>query len=155
MNRDDQHRVADTIDLAAVVAACARFEVAQGRRPRILIATFADQRAVATAPGTTPLPDVPGTDDAREAAVAFARMGFDADVGPAAATAERVAAQAIDADVHAIWLRREHAAPASDHLRDALAAAGRPDIVLWPTGPGDLAEPAKVLGLLAHLAAVR
>jgi methylmalonyl-CoA mutase len=119
-----------------VLAASHRFEVDHGRRPRILIASTVgdgDERA------------------ARGVAAGFAGMGFDVDVGPIAASLATVAGQAVDADVHAIvW--HDVTAHQLEALRDALADAGRPDIVVCALGPNDAAEPALALSLLLRLA---
>ena len=65
-------------------------------------------------------------------ATAFADLGFDVDVGALFQTPEEVAQQAADADVHVVGV----SSLAAGHLtlvpalRDALAAVGRPDILI-------------------------
>ena len=72
----------DDAELASTVAAAAAFEVAHGRRPRILVAKMGQD----------------GHDrGANVIASAFADLGFDVDVGPLFATPAEVARQAIDA----------------------------------------------------------
>ena len=75
-------------------------------------------------------------------ATAFADLGFDVDVGPLFSTPEEVAQQAADNDVHVVGV----SSLAAGHLtlvpalRDALAAVGRPDIMIVVGGvipPGD------------------
>ena len=116
-----------------VIDASARFEAAQGRRPRILVAEMGQD----------------GHDRGQKIIVAaFADMGFDVDVGPLSSTPAEVAAQAIDADVHIVGV----SSPAGDQLtvvpalRTALAAAGRPDILVVV---GAVELPADVDELLA------
>ncbi|ADG88632.1 methylmalonyl-CoA mutase [Thermobispora bispora] len=68
-------------------AACAEFERAEGRRPRILVAKMGQD----------------GHDRGQKViASAFADLGFDVDVGPLFQTPEEVARQAVEADVHII-----------------------------------------------------
>ncbi len=117
----------------AVVAASARFEIEQGRRPRILVAKMGQD----------------GHDRGQKVIVtAFADMGFDVDVGPLFSTPEEVAAQAVDADVHIVGV----SSLAGGHLtlvpalRAELAAAGRPDIMVVV---GGVVPPADVPELLA------
>ncbi|MET3804954.1 methylmalonyl-CoA mutase [Nakamurella sp. UYEF19] len=117
----------------AVIAASARFEAEQGRRPRILVAKMGQD----------------GHDRGQKVIVtAFADMGFDVDVGPLFSTPEEVAAQAVDADVHVVGV----SSLAGGHLtlvpelRSALAAAGRPDIVVVV---GGVVPPADIPDLLA------
>jgi methylmalonyl-CoA mutase len=78
-------------------------------------------------------------------ATAFADIGFDVDVGPLFQTPEEVANQAADNDVHVVGV----SSLAAGHLtlvpalREALAAVGRPDIMIVVGGvipPGDFAE---------------
>src|SRR5690606_18241044 len=81
---------------------------------------------------------------------AFADLGFDVDVGPLFATPEEVARQAADADVHIVGVSTLAAGHLTlvPALRDALAAAGRPDIMIIAGGvipPGDV-EAVKVAG---------
>jgi methylmalonyl-CoA mutase len=78
-------------------------------------------------------------------ATAFADIGFDVDVGSLFSTPDEVARQAADNDVHVIGV----SSLAAGHLtlvpalRDALAEAGRPDIMIVVGGvipPGDFEE---------------
>ena len=94
-----------------------QFAQAEGRRPRILVAKMGQD----------------GHDRGQKViATAFADLGFDVDVGALFQTPEEVANQAVDADVHVVGV----SSLAAGHLtlvpalRDALAAAGRPDIMI-------------------------
>jgi len=107
-----------------------RFAEAEGRRPRILVAKMGQD----------------GHDRGQKViATAFADIGFDVDVGPLFQTPQEVANQAADADVHIVGV----SSLAAGHLtlvpalRDALAAAGRPDVMIVVGGvipPGDFDE---------------
>jgi len=78
---------ADRDRVEEVRAACAEFERAEGRRPRILVAKMGQD----------------GHDRGQKViASAFADLGFDVDVGPLFQTPEEVARQAVEADVHII-----------------------------------------------------
>ncbi|SDH63671.1 methylmalonyl-CoA mutase [Sinosporangium album] len=113
-----------------VRAACAEFEVQEGRRPRILVAKMGQD----------------GHDRGQKViATGFADLGFDVDVGPLFQTPEEVARQAAEADVHIVGV----SSLAAGHLtlvpalRDALAAIGREDIMIVVGGvipPGDFDE---------------
>ena len=104
-----------------------KFAEADGRRPRILVAKMGQD----------------GHDRGQKViATAFADIGFDVDVGSLFATPEEVARQAADNDVHVVGV----SSLAAGHLtlvpalRDALAAVGRPDIMIVVGGvipPGD------------------
>ncbi|WOC14124.1 methylmalonyl-CoA mutase [Gordonia sp. MP11Mi] len=106
------------------------FAEAEGRRPRVLVAKMGQD----------------GHDRGQKViATAFADLGFDVDVGPLFATPEEVAAQAADNDVHVVGV----SSLAAGHLtlvpalREALAAVGRPDIMIVVGGvipPGDFDE---------------
>ncbi|WP_345780847.1 methylmalonyl-CoA mutase [Ornithinimicrobium faecis] len=112
-----------------VVAATEKFEAAEGRRPRILVAKMGQD----------------GHDRGQKVIVtAFADMGFDVDVGPLFSTPEEVAQQAVDADVHMVGV----SSLAAGHLtllpalREALAEQGREDIMVVIGGvipPDDVA----------------
>ena len=124
-------------DFQAVLAATARFESEQGRRPRILVAKMGQD----------------GHDRGQKVIVtAFADMGFDVDVGPLFSTPEEVAAQAVDADVHIVGV----SSLAGGHLtlvpelRAELVASGRPDILVVV---GGVVPPADVPELMAAGAA--
>ncbi|WP_019202997.1 methylmalonyl-CoA mutase [Tsukamurella sp. 1534] len=107
-----------------------KFEEADGRRPRVLIAKMGQD----------------GHDRGQKViATAFADLGFDVDVGPLFSTPEEVAQQAADNDVHVVGV----SSLAAGHLtlvpalRDALAEVGRPDIMIVVGGvipPGDFDE---------------
>jgi len=116
-------------NVESVVAATERFEAAEGRRPRILVAKMGQD----------------GHDRGQKVIVtAFADMGFDVDVGPLFSTPEEVAQQAVDADVHVVGV----SSLAAGHLtllpalRQALADLGREDIMVVIGGvipPDDVA----------------
>ena len=114
--RSEANKAGDDV-VAAVLEATERFEEAEGRRPRILVAKMGQD----------------GHDRGQKVVVtAFADMGFDVDVGPLFSTPEEVAQQAVDADVHIVGvssLAAGHLAllPA---LKQALADQGRPDIMV-------------------------
>ncbi|WP_197381381.1 methylmalonyl-CoA mutase [Mycolicibacterium mengxianglii] len=107
-----------------------KFAEADGRRPRILIAKMGQD----------------GHDRGQKViATAFADIGFDVDVGSLFSTPDEVARQAADNDVHVVGV----SSLAAGHLtlvpalRDALAEAGRPDIMVVVGGvipPGDFSE---------------
>ncbi|HSY15819.1 MAG TPA: methylmalonyl-CoA mutase, partial [Jatrophihabitantaceae bacterium] len=98
-------------------AATAEFEREQGRRPRILVAKMGQD----------------GHDRGQKViSTAFADLGFDVDVGPLFQTPAEVARQAVEADVHIVGVNSLAAGHLSlvPALRDELAAAGRPDILI-------------------------
>ncbi|AEF40382.1 Methylmalonyl-CoA mutase large subunit [Hoyosella subflava DQS3-9A1] len=107
-----------------------RFAEEEGRRPRVLVAKMGQD----------------GHDRGQKViATAFADIGFDVDVGPLFQTPDEVAQQAADNDVHVVGV----SSLAAGHLtlvpalRDALAEAGRPDIMIVVGGvipPGDFDE---------------
>ena len=107
-----------------------KFAEADGRRPRILVAKMGQD----------------GHDRGQKViATAFADIGFDVDVGSLFSTPDEVARQAADNDVHVVGV----SSLAAGHLtlvpalRDALADAGRPDIMVVVGGvipPGDFDE---------------
>lgn len=107
-----------------------KFAEADGRRPRILVAKMGQD----------------GHDRGQKViATAFADIGFDVDVGSLFSTPEEVARQAADNDVHVVGV----SSLAAGHLtlvpalRDAMAAVGRPDIMIVVGGvipPGDFDE---------------
>jgi methylmalonyl-CoA mutase len=107
-----------------------KFAEADGRRPRILVAKMGQD----------------GHDRGQKViATAFADIGFDVDVGSLFSTPDEVARQAADNDVHVVGV----SSLAAGHLtlvpalRDALAAVGRPDIMIVVGGvipPGDFDE---------------
>ncbi|MFM2422921.1 MAG: methylmalonyl-CoA mutase, partial [Pseudomonadota bacterium] len=114
-------------DLQRVRSLVEGFAANDGRRPRILVAKMGQD----------------GHDRGQKViATAFADLGFDVDIGPLFATPEEAARQAVENDVHVIGV----SSLAGGHLtlvpelRDALAAQGRPDIMIVVGGvipPGD------------------
>ena len=122
-------------NITKVIAATDAFEKAEGRRPRILVAKMGQD----------------GHDRGQKVIVtAFADMGFDVDVGPLFSTPEEVAQQAVDADVHIVGV----SSLAAGHLtlmpalKEALAEAGRPDIMIVIGGviPPDDVQTLKDMG---------
>ncbi|TCI98761.1 methylmalonyl-CoA mutase [Aeromicrobium sp. IC_218] len=104
-------------NVEAVIAETERFEEAEGRRPRILVAKMGQD----------------GHDRGQKVIVsAFADMGFTVDVGPLFSTPEEVAQQAVDADVDIVGV----SSLAAGHLtlvpalKEALAELGRPEIMI-------------------------
>ena len=109
-----------------------KFEADEGRRPRILVAKVGQD----------------GHDRGQKViASAFADLGFDVDVGPLFSTPEEVARQAIDNDVHVVGVSTLAAGHLTlvPALREALAAGGRPDIMIVV---GGVIPPADVPTLL-------
>jgi methylmalonyl-CoA mutase len=106
-----------------------KFAQAEGRRPRILVAKMGQD----------------GHDRGQKViATAFADLGFDVDVGPLFQTPDEVARQAVEADVHIVGVSTLAAGHLTlvPALREALAAAGREDIMIVAGGvipPGDIA----------------
>ncbi|PXX70652.1 heterodimeric methylmalonyl-CoA mutase large subunit precursor [Nocardia tenerifensis] len=122
--RDEAGKVSNITRASDLVE---EFAEAEGRRPRILVAKMGQD----------------GHDRGQKViATAFADLGFDVDVGPLFQTPEEVAQQAADNDVHVVGV----SSLAAGHLtlvpalRQALAEAGRPDIMVIVGGvipPGD------------------
>ncbi|MFI6169487.1 methylmalonyl-CoA mutase [Nocardia sp. NPDC051052] len=122
--RDEAGKVSNITKASELVE---EFGEAEGRRPRILVAKMGQD----------------GHDRGQKViATAFADLGFDVDVGPLFQTPEEVAQQAADNDVHVVGV----SSLAAGHLtlvpalRQALADAGRPDIMVIVGGvipPGD------------------
>ena len=84
--------------------ACAAFEQADGRRPRILVAKMGQD----------------GHDRGQKViASAFADLGFDVDLGPLFATPEEAARQAVENDVHVIGV----SFPGASHFDGAFLRA--------------------------------
>ncbi|MBB5916308.1 methylmalonyl-CoA mutase [Nocardia transvalensis] len=114
-------------NISRAIALVEEFAEAEGRRPRILVAKMGQD----------------GHDRGQKViATAFADLGFDVDVGPLFQTPDEVAQQAADNDVHVVGV----SSLAAGHLtlvpalRQALADAGRPDIMVIVGGvipPGD------------------
>ena len=101
--------------MAAVTERIQRFEAAEGRRPRILIAKMGQD----------------GHDRGQKViATAFADLGFDVDIGPLFQTPDETARQAVENDVHVVGA----SSLAAGHLtlvpalKKALAELGREDI---------------------------
>lgn len=123
---------------AAVLAATAKFEEDEGRRPRILVAKMGQD----------------GHDRGQKVVVsAFADLGFNVDVGPLFSTPEEVAQQAVDADVHIVGV----SSLAAGHLtllpalKKALEEQGRGDIMIVIGGviPPDDVPTLKEMGAAA------
>jgi methylmalonyl-CoA mutase len=107
--------------ITAVRDAVARFEKLEGRRPRLLVAKVGQD----------------GHDRGQKViATAFADLGFDVDIGPLFATPDEAARQAVENDVHIVGV----SSLAAGHLtlvpalRQALAALGRPEIMIVAGG---------------------
>ncbi|MFE1598447.1 methylmalonyl-CoA mutase [Methylobacterium sp. ID0610] len=115
-----------------------RFEEADGRRPRILVAKMGQD----------------GHDRGQKViASAFADLGFDVDIGPLFATPEEAARQAVENDVHIVGVSSLAAGHLTlvPELKAALVAAGRPDVMIVVGGvipPGDF-EALKAAGASA------
>ncbi|SOJ54904.1 putative methylmalonyl-CoA mutase large subunit [Mycobacterium simulans] len=128
--RDEVKGGGNIAPLSQATQLAEKFAEADGRRPRILVAKMGQD----------------GHDRGQKViATAFADIGFDVDVGSLFSTPEEVARQAADNDVHVIGV----SSLAAGHLtlvpalRDALAEAGRPDIMIVVGGvipPGDFDE---------------
>jgi methylmalonyl-CoA mutase len=107
----------NTDSIARVRAAADDFAVAEGRRPRILVAKMGQD----------------GHDRGQKViASAFADLGFDVDVGPLFQTPDEVARQAIEADVHIVGVNSLAAGHLTlvPALKAALAELGREDIMV-------------------------
>jgi methylmalonyl-CoA mutase len=110
--------------------AAQRFEEAEGRRPRILVAKMGQD----------------GHDRGQKViATAFADLGFDVDVGPLFQTPAEVARQAVESDVHVVGVSSLAAGHLSlvPALRDELRDAGAEEILIVAGGvipPGDHQE---------------
>ncbi|MEZ4393352.1 MAG: methylmalonyl-CoA mutase [Polyangiales bacterium] len=111
------------------------FLAREGRRPRILVAKMGQD----------------GHDRGQKViASAFADLGFDVDIGPLFQTPEETARAAVENDVHIVGA----SSLAAGHLtlvpalRDALAALGRPDILVVVGGviPPDDVPTLKAMG---------
>ncbi|MFG1944351.1 methylmalonyl-CoA mutase [Nonomuraea sp. NPDC048826] len=124
----DEAGQADDIERAR--AACAEFERAEGRRPRILVAKMGQD----------------GHDRGQKViATAFADLGFDVDVGPLFQTPEEVARQAVEADVHIVGVSTLAAGHLTlvPALKKALADLGAEDVMIVAGGvipPDDFDE---------------
>ena len=104
-------------DIERARQACADFERAEGRRPRILVAKMGQD----------------GHDRGQKViATAFADLGFDVDVGPLFQTPEEVARQAVEADVHVVGVSTLAAGHLTlvPALRRALADLDAEDIMI-------------------------
>ncbi|GAB7070743.1 methylmalonyl-CoA mutase [Mycobacterium hodleri] len=128
--RDEVGKGQNVRNVSAATELVEKFAEADGRRPRILVAKMGQD----------------GHDRGQKViATAFADIGFDVDVGSLFSTPDEVARQAVDNDVHVVGV----SSLAAGHLtlvpalRDALAEAGRPDIMVVVGGvipPGDFDE---------------
>ncbi len=102
-------------------AEIAEFAVAEGRRPRVLIAKLGQD----------------GHDrGAKVVATAFADLGFDVDIGPLFQTAEECARQAIENDVHAVGVSTLAAGHKTlvPAIIESLKQQGAGDIVVFVGG---------------------
>jgi methylmalonyl-CoA mutase len=102
-------------------AEIAEFGVAQGRRPRVMIAKLGQD----------------GHDrGAKVVATAFADLGFDVDIGPLFQTPEECARQAIENDVHAVGISTLAAGHKTlvPAIIEALKAQGAGDIIVFVGG---------------------
>jgi methylmalonyl-CoA mutase len=125
-----RHEAGKAPNIATATEMVKKFAEADGRRPRILVAKMGQD----------------GHDRGQKViATAFADIGFDVDVGSLFSTPDEVARQAADNDVHVVGV----SSLAAGHLtlvpalREALAAVGRPDIMVVVGGvipPGDFEE---------------
>ena len=100
-----------------VRVAVEKFESAEGRRPRLLVAKIGQD----------------GHDRGQKViASAFADLGFDVDIGPLFATPEEAARQAVENDVHILGVSSLAAAHLTlvPELKKQLAAQGRDDIMI-------------------------
>ena len=107
----------DDAAVARVRERTARFEEAEGRRPRILVAKMGQD----------------GHDRGQKViASAFVDLGFDVDVGPLFQTPEESARQAVENDVHVIGASSLAAGHLTlvPQLREALRELGREDILI-------------------------
>jgi methylmalonyl-CoA mutase len=94
-----------------------RFELAEGRRPRILVAKMGQD----------------GHDRGQKViATAFADLGYDVDVGPLFQTPAETARQAVENDVHIVGVSSLAAGHLTlvPQLREELARLGRDDILI-------------------------
>ena len=94
-----------------------RFEQAEGRRPRILVAKVGQD----------------GHDRGQKViASAFADLGFDVDIGPLFATPAEAARQAVENDVHIVGISSLAAGHLTlvPELKAALTKEGRDDIMI-------------------------
>ena len=90
----DQQRESGDDEYQSTLRLVEAFEVAEGRRPRILVAKMGQD----------------GHDrGAKVIASGFADLGFDVDIGPLFQTPREVALQAIDSDVHVIGVSSQAA----------------------------------------------
>ncbi|MDX1643507.1 MAG: methylmalonyl-CoA mutase [Thermoanaerobaculia bacterium] len=115
-----------------------RFEEAEGRRPRLLVAKLGQD----------------GHDRGQKViATAFSDLGFDVDIGPLFQSPEEVARQAVENDVHAVGV----SSLAAGHrilvpeLVDELERAGRGDalVVVGGVVPPNDVEPLREAGVAA------
>ena len=106
---------------AQLQAEIAAFGVAQGRRPRVMIAKLGQD----------------GHDrGAKVVATAFADLGFDVDMGPQFQTADECARQAIENDVHAVGVSTLAAGHKTlvPAIIESLKKQGADDIIVFVGG---------------------
>lgn len=105
----------ETKELQAVTSYTHAFSVMEGRRPRILLCTFED-----CSQGRP--------DDAF--AILMADLGFDVDIGPAKQSPEQIARQAVEADVHGVYVSvlSAHGAAPLRRLVECLKQEGADDV---------------------------
>lgn len=112
-----KREVGSSESVTKVTDMIADFEIAEGRRPRILLAKMGQD----------------GHDRGQKViATAFADLGFDVDIGPLFQTPKEAALQAVENDVHVVGassLAAGHLTLVPD-LRAALDALGRDDIMI-------------------------
>ena len=104
-------------DIARLRRLSAAFAELEGRRPRILVAKMGQD----------------GHDRGQKViATAFVDLGFDVDIGPLFQTPQEAARQAVENDVHIVGASSLAAGHLTlvPELREALAAAGRDDIMI-------------------------
>jgi methylmalonyl-CoA mutase len=112
---------ADAADVQRVRELVARFERAEGRRPRIMVAKMGQD----------------GHDRGQKViASAFADLGFDVDIGPLFRTPAETARQAVENDVHIVGVSSLAAGHLTlvPELRDELRKLGREDMMIVAGG---------------------
>ena len=128
-HRADTHKVSGVYAAAydsaegweKLQAEIAAFAEAEGRRPRVMIATLGQD----------------GHDrGAKVVATAFADLGFDVDIGPLFQTPEECARQAIENDVHAVGVSTLAAGHKTlvPAIIESLKAQGGEDVVVFVGG---------------------
>jgi methylmalonyl-CoA mutase len=113
--RQEVGAMSDAVD--RILRSVAKFEVDEGRRPRILVAKIGQD----------------GHDRGQKViASAFADLGFDVDIGPLFATPAEAARQAVENDVHIVGVSSLAAGHLTlvPELKAALIKEGRGDIMI-------------------------